>query len=125
MLEDIYDEAVEVHHKDENPLNCALDNLEVLCKKEHSKLHNPSLRYCLECEKTKLSIYNTSGICRNCQTEILEKEFSLEQIVERVLKSNWTQAAKYFGMSDNGLRKRYKKLSGGKDPKTIRNVYSC
>ena len=30
-----------VHHKDENPLNNALENLEVMTRSEHAKLHHP------------------------------------------------------------------------------------
>lgn len=46
----------DVHHKDENKSNNASDNLEVLTKSEHSKIHIK------EVEKIKL-------ICPNCQKE--------------------------------------------------------
>jgi len=45
----------DVHHKDENKSNNAVDNLELLTTEDHTRLHNPLTetpkRYCLHCGK--------------------------------------------------------------------------
>jgi len=42
-----------VHHKDINPLNNQLDNLQVMTRSEHMKLHKPSLGYKITEEQRK------------------------------------------------------------------------
>lgn len=38
-------------------------------------------------------------------------------MIQKIKETNYTQAAKFFGLSDNGLRKFVK--SKGYDPKTL------
>lgn len=47
-------------------------------------------------------------------------EISAEEIEYWVLNFSWTRASKELGLSDNGLRKRYTKLTG-LNPKTIKD----
>lgn len=125
-LEDLYDQTLEVDHVDRDPQNNALSNLQVLTKKAHrakTDLDNsttgnivPRYRPCTSCGST-ITHKNLSGICRACAKTYTE---DLDLIIETLIaKKSWTQAAKEFGISDNGLRKRYKTLSG-RCPKTFK-----
>ena len=121
------DSELEVDHIDNNPSNNSLNNLKVLTKDEHltktlknrgfnksvikycpgigcGKILNPGRNYCINCSK----FHKPKNI------NITEKD-----IEELVTSTSWSNAAKVFGYSDNGLRKRYKSLSG-KDPKELK-----
>ena len=50
------------------------------------------------------------------------KEFPDYSIEDTVSKLGWTKAAKMFGVTDNGLRNKYKRF--GKDPKNLKRVRS-
>lgn len=125
-LEDLYDQTLEVDHLDRDPGNNNLSNLQVLTKKDHrnkTDLDNsstgviiPRYRPCIRCGST-ITHKNLSGICKPCSKPNTE---SLDLIIETLIaKKSWVQAAKVFDISDNGLRKRYKKLSG-KCPKEFK-----
>jgi len=119
---------LEVDHIDTNISNNSLSNLQVLTKlshrfKTHGEYSESLEKYCF-CGK-KLSEFNTSGLCReHWDFSRTNDDITLEKIVTEVLKSNWVKAGEKLGLSDNGLRKRYKKLSGGLNPKDIKFNHS-
>ena len=120
-LPSLYSE-LEVHHIDENKSNYALSNLEVLTVEEHRSKTNASKGYtavserCCSICKAKISFKNKSKICVPCSTVTLTEE----QIVNSLKEfKSWVKAAKHFNLSDNGLRKAYKRASGGKDPSAL------
>lgn len=120
------DSALEVDHIDSNLENNKLDNLQVLtavdhnkktCKDLNYKVHDK--KYCKTCNKL-LDSKNISGFCLQHykpETKIIIKAEDIEYWVRSY---SWVRAAKELGLSDNGLRKRYKKLTG-KDPKSIKD----
>jgi hypothetical protein len=109
---------LEVDHIDGNKTNNSLNNLQVLSKEAHLLKTNGASLYCSKCNINKIQkSRNKTGLCRNCLDN--KSNITLDQIVHSVLTHNWSGAAKILGMSDNGLRKRYKKLSG-LDPKNIK-----
>jgi hypothetical protein len=123
------DSNLEVDHIDSDKHNNSIENLQVLSTKEHKfKTHgeySKSLeKYCF-CGQ-KLSEFNTSGLCRTHWDEYRTSSdgITLEDIILEVTSSNWRKAGEKLGLSDNGLRKRYKKLSGGLNPKNIKFNHS-
>lgn len=125
-LTDLYDTNLHVDHIDRDITNNYIDNLQVLDKESHYKkscedqgLTKHKTRYCYTCNK-KLDRLNTSGFCNSHRNRIIKGiNLKIEDIEYWVRNYSWTRAAKELSMSDNGLRKRYKKLTG-KDPKEIK-----
>ncbi|MFP9058711.1 hypothetical protein, partial [Enterococcus faecalis] len=59
--------------------------------------------------------------CKSCTPKgiTINPDITVEQIEYWVSKYSWIRASKELGLSDTGLRKRYKSLTG-KDPKSIK-----
>ena len=125
------DSDLEVDHNDGNTLNFELSNLIVRTPQEHMTktlkqrgLSKARELFCTICSK-KLDITNSSGLCNTHYQENLRNtgvknpEITSEQIEYWVKNFSWVRAAKELGYSDNGLRKRYRSLTG-KDPKSIK-----
>lgn len=118
------DSGLEVDHDDNDKENNDLENLVVRSKDEHclkttlERGFTPVAKaYCAVCSVT---ITPGAKYCREHYKESLyTSEISPESIEFWVSKYSWVRAAKELGMSDNGLRKRYRSLTG-KDPKSIR-----
>lgn len=113
------DSELQVDHIDSNQYNNDLSNLQVLSFKEHmikthgSHYYTTNCRICSKCETQKLSEFNTSGICKTCLNKAkLVDGITAELIEFWVTKYSWTKASKELGLSDSGLRKRYKRLTG-------------
>lgn len=115
---------LEVDHKDSNINNNSIDNLQVLTKEEHLiKTHGEWRR-----QKTRkcscgnnLSEFNTSGNCITCiNRQKLNDGVTAELIEYWVINYSWVRASKELGLSDNGLRKRYTRLTG-KSHKNIKD----
>ncbi|EJO9576569.1 HNH endonuclease [Salmonella enterica] len=107
------DSELEVDHNDTNKLNFALNNLIVRSKAEHilktieERGLNTDKNYCPVCGK---EIAKRATFCKqHCQNP---QEITVDQIEYWVLNYSWSRAAKELGMSDNGLRKRYTRLTG-------------
>lgn len=124
---DSLNSSMEVDHKDSNPLNNELDNLQVLTREEHfnkTVSFRGQKRYTYSfCEKcgTKLSrrSLEKTPFCWNCYKNLPQKSVDItKEMIENAVQSNgWTKAGKEFGLSDNGVRRRYKHLGG--DPKQL------
>ncbi len=123
------DSELEVDHNDGNKGNNSLPNLIVRTKEDHRKktlearghtvytkqdgicvCGNKKERRAIKCEKC----FNLNRIKKN-------PEITAELIEYWVTNFSWVRAAKELGLSDNGLRKRYKTLTG-KDPKSLQKV---
>lgn len=117
------DSELEVDHDNRNILDFSLPNLVVLSAKKHQeKTHkDKGIRTggstCTNCGK---SCAFNARLCINC-LPIKSPDISIEQIEYWVREYSWVRASKELGLSDNGLRKRYKSLSG-KDPKSIKQL---
>lgn len=110
------DSTLEVDHKDRIKDNFSLSNLQVLTKQEHlvKSLQDKG--------------YNTASVCLVCSTKIRSgtkycikhspaKQIKVPEITEEdirywVSNFSWVRASKELGLSDNGLRKRFTKLTG-------------
>ncbi len=113
---------IEVDHKDRNKLNNSIDNLQLLAKDQHvlktieeRGLTVRNTKYC-SCGSEK-----TFGqtLCAKCVVKPTTKlGTTVEAIESWVTNSSWVRASKELGLSDNGLRKRYRTLTG-KDPKRL------
>lgn len=120
-LPSLYSE-LEVDHKDTNKLNIDLDNLTV-CTYEEYRLKTTlergqtplASRLCVDCS-TQIS--ETATRCRSCSDNKRTINVLLEDIEYWVTNFSWLRAAKELGMSNSGIRGKYKKLSG-KDPKEL------
>jgi len=114
-----------VHHKDENKLNNSIDNLEILTASEHTKAHVTRLenKTCKNCNKEYKPSKSTQKFCSvTCYNNYSRKNshhITAESIEYWVRKYSWTRASKELGLSDNGLRKKYKMLTG-LNPKDIK-----
>lgn len=112
-----------VHHLDLNRLNNAIQNLIVLSRADHARLHwwlskhtwkrkpGKEDRFCLHCEKL-LTI--TLKFCSTkCQHDhVIENSPSVEKLTE-IMKTSKTmvEAGKKLGVSDNMLRKILKRMN--------------
>lgn len=109
---DSLEDSREVHYKDGNILNYSLDNLQVVTFIEHREittLYKP--RYC-SCGKN-ITQENVSGKCGTCKGDIIKNpEIKAEDIHYWVTNYSWRRAGQELGMTDNGLRHRFKKLTG-------------
>lgn len=123
------DSILEVDHIDRDRSNNSINNLQVLHKDTHLLKslsdrgflkRNP--RFCTECNKL-IDQDNKSGLCLEHYSANVPKNISVEEIEYWVVKFSWTRAGNELGMSDNGLRKRYFKLTG-KDPKSLNKQYT-
>lgn len=114
-LPDLYSE-LEVDHIDTDPSNNKLDNLQVLSKKkhQHKTLKNRGLdfknNYCGCGKLLQKNHYKECKECRKSKSEQLV--LKVEDIIYWVTNHSWLRASKELGMSDNGLRKFYKKVTG-------------
>ncbi|EDA1231429.1 HNH endonuclease [Salmonella enterica subsp. enterica serovar Derby] len=118
------DSEMEVDHNDRNKLNILPSNLVARKKKDHydkTTLERGKTiggTRCIVCNKR---IHSGREYCINCSPvkQTKSPEITAEQIEYWVSKYSWTRAAKELNLSDNGLRKRYTKLTG-KSPKEIK-----
>lgn len=108
---------LQVHHKDGNPKNNDLSNLQILCPNCHSQTDNYCSKnrkvekkhfYCKNCGK-EITERTITGLCRNCwnQTEIKASKCpSKEQLISdcKELKS-YSKISKKYGVSDKTIRK--------------------
>jgi hypothetical protein len=109
-----------VHHIDENRINNELTNLEILSQEEHASVHLRKLedRVCIQCNKLYRPKTSKQKYCsRDCVPS--SNDISVEDIVYWVKNYSWVRAGKELGITDNGLRKKYKKLTG-LDPKLLK-----
>lgn len=123
------DSELEVDHIDADTANNELENLQVLNKQTHMDKtceDRGFIRHentcCIDCG-ISLPDHRATR-CKSCSINFYSKTSGLTEnlIVEAVTKTgSWVKAAKLFNISDNGLRKAYKRLSGGKDPKLLKS----
>lgn len=93
---------------------------------EHTSLHFKYLedKICPVCNNTYSPTNSNRIYCSvKCSQSVYKVDISLEDIVYWVTNYSWVRAGKELGISDNGLRKKYKKLSG-LDPKLIKTNHS-
>ena len=114
-----------VHHIDGDKLNNSIDNLELLSSSEHARLHMSTLtdKLCDCCGVLYRPKKSNQKFCsKNCvSASRIDPNLNItkEAIEYWVSNFSWLRASKELGLSDNGLRKRYKLLTG-LDPKTIK-----
>lgn len=117
------DSPLEVDHDNRDRLDFSLPNLVVRSREEHrtkTTLERGHLLGGSRCRTCDIPIGSGRSYCLTHYRETLpHQEITPEDIEYWVLNFSWTRASKELGLSDNGLRKRYKTLTG-KDPKTIK-----
>lgn len=104
-LIDSLDSELEIDHKDENKHNNKPSNLQPLTRAQHQ-------------DKTLQSL----GLTRKPIKEPKQKicpDITAEDIEFWVSNYSWVRAQRELGLSDNGLRKRYRSLTG-REPKDIK-----
>lgn len=123
------DSTLEVDHIDRDRSNNSIENLQVLDKDTHflkslsdRGFSKRDTRFCKECDRP-IDHENKSGLCLEHYSANIPKNISIEEIEYWVTNFSWARAGKELGMSDNGLRKRYSKLTG-KDPKSLNKQYT-
>lgn len=124
--------------KFDNKIIEELDKCELLCSNCHREAHNVydinKLRkiwvgYDEQKQRAAKLIGQEKNVC-NCGNKKSRKakkclkcenkkaiERNIDEVINKIKESNWTQAGKFFGVSDNALRKFLKK--NGVDPKNI------
>lgn len=127
------DSELQVHHKDGNINNNTLDNLEVLTRSDHiditieergfrNKRLNP--RICIKCGGV-VGSRNKSGLCRPCGVLhginrpttgihlVVPPHHTAEDfdILFATFGENWLKLGRICGISDQGLRKIYRKIN--------------
>lgn len=120
-----YSTDKEVHHLDENPCNNRIENLLVLSKEQHQKIHHwftkiPFLQtiktvnlFCKHCGITLQhnQKHFCSTKCKNIN-KYGDKGKPTKTELSALLKYNtWTAIGKQFNVSDNAVRKWAKKFN--------------
>lgn len=112
------DSDLEVDHINSNKSDNDIANLNALSRAAHLEktLGKPfEAKVCSYCGGP-VSSKNTK-LCLSC-IPLKSQDITVEQIEYWVKTFSWVRAGKELGLSDNGLRKRYTKLTG-KSPKDI------
>lgn len=125
------EENEEVHHLDSNRSNNSPDNLLILDKTQHAKLHSwldknfiiPKPAYalrkirgcvrCAFCEKPinpSLKKFCSTDCMYSFNRDEMTKETSLEELTDLVNKLPLTKVAEILGISDRGVKKRCDRL---------------
>lgn len=121
-----------VHHEDRNKRNNDAANLSVFkTNTDHSRFHktgiriadehgvysSPSQRVCIKCGKPTYASTNRSktGLCKDCHIECMErkvKTIPTKENLEELLynKVSFCEMGRIYGISDNGIRKWFKKF---------------
>lgn len=123
-MKDLYND-LEVDHIDRDILNNHYSNLQVLTKDEHhlktltdNNLKSHPKSYCNICNK---QIKSGSKFCfEHYQQELVNPQLTIADVEEAVRLYGWKSAGKLYNLSDNGLRKNYKRLGG--DPNSLRKT---
>jgi hypothetical protein len=108
---------INIHHIDGERLNNCADNLAVMTRSGHSRLHNPSQRIVVACPVCAASFeahwsrFISRGV-KYCSVECMgvanrKVERPSPQYLGELLESvnNWTALGRMFGVSDNAVRK--------------------
>ena len=73
------------------------------------KIKQPKVEY--KCFKCGAKIFKGSNKCTKCQGELCRRfEITKEELEQLIQKYSYTHIGKMFGVSDNAIRKRAKKL---------------
>lgn len=102
----------EVHHKDENPLNNEIDNLEVLTKEEHLRLH-------VEENRKYFDKIMTCPICGNTFLWTAEQQMRFHSNVNRKERKGKTNAYPFCSKSCAGKYSKNIQLSNYKNSMNI------
>lgn len=108
-------DGVEVHHIDGVITNNSTDNLRIVTPQEHGCIHHPSTKTeknCAQCGASFLvpqTQYNRSHYCSKACARLGRRKvehpdrFELQEAIERL--GNWSALGRYYGVSDNAVRK--------------------
>jgi len=121
--------VLQIDHINGNSCDNSLQNLRVLCPNCHSQTHtfsgrnkkvNKTKNNCMYCG---IEIYNKSTICKKCYNEKRKNEIKKNKISRKtkfnidkdilekqVMEMPILKIGKIYGVSDNAIRKRCKKL---------------
>lgn len=126
--------VLELEHIDGDRTNNELDNLKLLCPNCHSQtstwrrrkscfqekeikkkdkkeleIDTKKKKYCIDCKK---EILLKSTRCKSCSGKLINPTKidwpPIEELLEMLKNSNYTQVAKALGVSDNAIRKHIK-----------------
>jgi len=100
-----------VHHIDGNRTNNVPENLDVMTRRSHARLHRPAVKEihkCSVCGKNTRNITYCSSKCRDLGYRRVVWP-SKEQLVACIDKMSWTAIGRKYGVSDNAVRKWAKK----------------
>lgn len=117
---------LEVDHKDRDSSNNHYSNLQGLTTADHlsktlaDKGHIAHNKTCITCGKILTVSQPKTGYCKACEP-IKGSDITIADIEYWVSKYSWVRASKELGLSDNGLRNRYKNLTG-LDPKKLKSL---
>lgn len=111
-----------VHHKDGNKANNEVNNLEVIARADHARLHNPALKD-INCPRCKKPFHpkrsNQIWCSMTCRGGLPSTADELLRLINGAKNTN--EAARMVGCSDRGLSKCADRL-GVKLPKRVKKV---
>lgn len=117
----------DVHHIDENRQNNTPENLEILDKSDHRRLHifehlvaEPlENKICIECNNIFKPIHKIQKFCSRICNELDRRLFnpSKEELEKLVWEKSTIEVAKLFNVTDKAIEKRCKKLGIKKPPR--------
>ena len=101
-----------IHHIDGNKKNNSAENLKILDRSSHNKLHKgeAEVKNCLSCGHETINKKYCSRLCCEMSRRIVNRP--TKETLEQELKvMSWVSIGKKYGVSDNAIRKwarRYK-----------------
>jgi endogenous inhibitor of DNA gyrase (YacG/DUF329 family) len=101
-----------VHHIDEDKSNNSIENLMLMSREEHSRIHNPGLLpiLCKTCGANFVPERKTTEFCSDkCSKvdRVKNKNITKEELQKLIdNRVPWTKMAELYGYSNNGIKKR-------------------
>ena len=105
--------TLQLEHKNGIHNDHRIENLEILCPNCHSQTDSfggkRAIFYCV-CGRVR---HKTSKLCRTCNNKLSSQTRiqwpSIEELQERLAKSNYSALGRELGVSDNAIRKHLKR----------------
>ena len=96
-----------VHHIDGDKKNNSIDNLKLMTRSEHSKLHSRTEDKF--CEKCGIKLHDKrSNLCKSCfsytRRKVKERP-SKDELLKMVEENSYVSVGRMYGVSDNTIRK--------------------
>lgn len=122
--------SCQLHHIDGNPSNNSLENLQVLCPNCHSQTDNyagkhtekSATNFCKICGKPIARRSTYCPVCASSNRQKVERPSAQELLHKYKELGSMLQVGKYYGVTDNAVRKWFNSYNIPTDRATLRSM---